>query len=68
MDSINVTISRTINLGNFENVKLEAGLSRELKSNEKATDVIEAVTDSLFKILKAKGKEAKQIMKNKSNP
>lgn len=63
---IQVSLSRTINLGNYENVKVDVGITKELTSKEDAEEEIVKLTDSLSAILKEKGKEYRKLFKNKS--
>lgn len=59
-----VTISETINLGNYENVKVEAGFSREYSKKENPIKLIETGIDELRDSIKVK---AKQIRKKRKD-
>ena len=66
-DKVWVTISRTINLGNYENIKIEAGLSQTLKPDDNQLALMEALCDMTFHVIKQKGKEYKTILKPKKD-
>lgn len=65
-EQIWVTISRTINLGNYESIKVEAGTSYSLLSSEQDRfEEIREISDSLFLLVKQKSKEFKRELKPK---
>jgi hypothetical protein len=66
-DKIWVTISRTIKLANYNNLRIEAGLSRTLLPKENPYALIEVVSDEIFATLKKKGKEYKKVLKPKKS-
>ena len=47
-DKVWVSVEFTVNLGNYENVKIAGGISRTLKSNENPFEIREEMTDQLF--------------------
>lgn len=63
-DKIWVTVSATINLGNYENTKIDAGMSRTYKKKEDPLEVIEDVTDELITFVKETKKSIKNDSKN----
>jgi uncharacterized protein (DUF2147 family) len=65
-DKVWVTIDRTINLGNYENLKISAGMSRTLKENDEAAEILSDVADEVFQELSAKSRQyKKQLTKPK---
>ena len=60
-DKVWVTIGPTINLGNFENIKIDVGRSRTIKKNDDPNELIEAIMNELIKIVEKKG----IVIKNK---
>lgn len=66
-DKVWVTISRTINLGNYENIKIDAGMSQTLLEKEDRKAVLEDVCDATFEIILLKSREYKhQLTKKKT--
>ena len=59
-----VTIDRTINLGNFESIKISAGLSRTIGIND-PTDLLDTVCDEVFAVVRERSKEYKRVLKPK---
>jgi phosphosulfolactate synthase (CoM biosynthesis protein A) len=68
-DQIWVTISRTINLGNYSNVKIEVGASQTVISEKYPIVAMSELCDEVFEVLKEKGKKYKKELKktNKSD-
>lgn len=64
-DKVWVTIERTINLGNYESVKVVAGLSRTIGKND-PTDLLDNVCDEVFEVVRSRSKEYKRVLKLKS--
>lgn len=66
-DKVWVTLSRTINLGNYENIKIDAGISQTITDlhDDLAFKLMESLSDQVFDILLEKGKEYKRILKPK---
>lgn len=65
-DRIKVNLSRTINLGNYESIKIEVGL--ETAINDDAVDTFAAigsVTDSLIESIVLQSKKFKRAVKPK---
>lgn len=56
-----ITVSHTVNLGNFNSVKVEAGYSKTYTEKD-PTKLIEADTEALAAVL---SKKAKKLKKNK---
>lgn len=65
-DKVWVTISRTINLGNYESIKIDAGMSQTIPKKGSAGILLEDVSDAVFGIVKAKSKEYKRELKRKT--
>lgn len=64
-DKVWVTISRTINLGNYENLKIDAGMSQTIGIND-PLDLLDKVCDDVQLIVSQKAKEYKhELMKPK---
>jgi hypothetical protein len=64
-DKVWVTIERTMNLGNYESVKVIAGLSRTIAKND-PIELLEEVTDEVFYAVKQKSlKYKKELIKKK---
>ena len=49
-----VTVSTTINLGNYENTKIEVGRSQTIKRKDNPLEIIDDITDELLEILDEK--------------
>lgn len=63
-DKIWVTVGYTINLGNYENFRIEVGRSQTTKKNENPNKLIDILADELIEMIDEKGKEIK-YKKNK---
>ena len=50
-DKVWVTITRTVNLGNYENIKIDVGMSQTLKPKEDPYKLIRSVVDDLTTLL-----------------
>ena len=57
-----VTISETINTGNYQSVKIEAGYSKMYKEKENPKDILSDGIDELQKLV---SKKAKKISKSR---
>ena len=64
-DKVWVTITRTINLGNYENIKVEAGMSQTLKAEEDPTELISDLSNRVFEEVLACSKRYKKKLKQK---
>jgi len=64
-DKVWATIDRTINLGNYESLKISAGMSRTLKENDEAAEILSDVADEVFQELSAKIREYKNKSLNR---
>jgi hypothetical protein len=63
-----VTISLTLNLGNYESIKLESGYSRTICIGEEPTELIEEMQDEISEVIINKAKQCKkQLIKNSKN-
>jgi len=60
-DKIWITVNYTVNLGNFEFIKLEAGMSRSY-DNEKPLKAIEELTDDILDLITQKGEDARELL------
>ena len=58
-DKVWVTIHSTINLGNYETFKIEAGRSQTIKKKDNPDELIEILIDELMEIVDEKGEEIK---------
>lgn len=56
-----VTVAHTINLGNYESVKIEAGYSQTFM--EHPVESIGIMTEELLQSVKVSGKRAKKLLK-----
>lgn len=65
-DKVWVTISRTINLGNYESIKIDAGLSRTIGIND-PTDLLDVICDEVNIIVAHKSKLYKKQLTSKNN-
>ena len=65
-DKVWVTISRTINLGNYENIKIDAGISRTI-GNEDPEELLEKICDEVNTIVTHKAKQYKKELTSKNN-
>jgi len=54
-----VTASETINLGNYENIKIEAGYSKVYEESEDPIELLEEGVKHVTKVLKSKAKKIK---------
>ena len=64
-DKVWVTISRTINLGNYENIKIDAGLSETRKPKEDPMDTIDEICDQLMVVLARKSHQYEKDLAKK---
>ena len=70
-DKVWVTITRTINLGNYENIKIEAGLSQTITVKTNRTKVLNACSDLVWDMVLDKSAdyyEQLQPKKKKKKP
>lgn len=51
-DSLTVLVNRTYNLGNYESVKIEVGVSISLDENDKGIETLEGARDKAFEWIK----------------
>jgi hypothetical protein len=58
-DKVWYTINHTINLGNYENIKIEAGLSQTLLEGEDPYKLINKISDKLISQIIQKGQDLK---------
>ena len=56
-DKVWVTVSITVKTGDFENIKIEAGLSQTLKGNENPFELIDNLSEEIMEVLDDKKKE-----------
>jgi formiminotetrahydrofolate cyclodeaminase len=59
-DKVWVSIEGTINLGNYENIKINLGYSRSISEKEIASEIRQEITDTLLNELRLKWKELKK--------
>ena len=52
-----VTLSQVINLGNFENIRIEVGYSKTIKSGEEPIDIVREIEEDLESLLVEKVNE-----------
>lgn len=62
-DKVWVTVSATFNLGNYENVKIDSGYSRTLKSKDDPAELREEMINELSEEVLSAGK----LLKKKAN-
>lgn len=63
-----VTLSQIINLGDYENVKIEVGYSQTIKNNENPIEKIKAMEDELEDFLVRKVEEIKGVDTKENKP
>jgi ribosomal protein S7 len=61
---IEVMVSHTANLGNYENLKIEVSEIRNVTSESQTEEVREALTNELITFVMSKGKAVKKKRKN----
>lgn len=59
-DKVWVTVSMTINTGNFENIKIEAGESKTIQEGEDPAELRTEIADAIIYELKLRRKELKK--------
>lgn len=59
-----VTISYNVNLGDYENIKIESGYSQTIM-NRYPIDLLEDMQDTVANIVIEKAKSLKKLLKNK---
>ena len=64
-DKVWVTIDRTINLGNYESIKISAGLSQTIEPKTKRLRLLDATIDSVIEIVTEKANELQQQLQKK---
>jgi len=52
-----VTLSQVVNLGNFENIRIEVGYSKTIKSGEEPIDIVREIEEDLENLLVEKVNE-----------
>jgi len=52
-----VTLSQVVNLGNFENIRIEVGYSKTIKSGEELIDIVREIEEDLENLLVEKVNE-----------
>lgn len=60
-----VTISYNVNLGDYENVKVETGYSQTIPFNRSPIDLLEEMQDNVASIVIDEAKSLKQLLKRK---
>jgi hypothetical protein len=60
-----VTISYNVNLGNYENVKIEAGYSQTIPFNRSPMDLLEEMQDNVSSLVIDEAKSLKRLLKRK---
>jgi hypothetical protein len=56
-----VTLERTINLGNYESIKISAGVSRTIHKDDEPMDVLDVICDEVNEVLLTKSREYKKL-------
>ena len=64
-DKVWCTITRTINLGNYESIKVEAGISETVDSKRPKMNRLSEICDEVFDIVFSESKTYKRILKKK---
>ena len=52
-----VTLSQVVNLGNFENIRIEVGYSKTIKSGQEPIDIVREIEEDLESLLVEKVNE-----------
>lgn len=65
MDRIKVQLSRTINLGNYESIKVELGMESDVGEEEDAGLAIKNTTENLIQSILIQSKKFKRAVKPK---
>jgi hypothetical protein len=60
-----VTISYNVNLGDYENVKIETGYSQTIPFNRSPIDLLEEMQDNVASIVIDEAKSLKRLLKRK---
>ena len=60
-----VTISYNVNLGDYENVKVETGYSQTIPFNRSPIDLLEEMQDNVASIVIDEAKSLKRLLKRK---
>lgn len=66
-DQVWVTIKRTINLGNYENITVEAGMQSSPKGSDTQPELLEELCDTVWEIVLERSKEYKRVLKPKKS-
>lgn len=66
-DKVWVTVHYTVNLGNYENVKLEAGFSRTIKPLEDPLVLIDQLCEEVLNVTINKGEEWRGRLKENNS-
>ena len=64
-DKVWVTVTYTVNLGNYENIKIEAGLSQTLLPKEDSFDLLNSLSNTLLDSIIDQGEEIRKEMVTK---
>ena len=62
-----VTISYNVNLGDYENIKVETGYSQTIPFNRSPIDLLEEMQDNVASIVIDEAKSLKKQLKKKRN-
>jgi hypothetical protein len=60
-----VTFSYNVNLGNYENIKIESGYSQTVKENEDPLNLLEEMQDNISSVVIGAAKNLKKQLKPK---
>jgi hypothetical protein len=64
-DKVWITISRTINLGNYESIKIDAGMSQTIQKGFDPDELLLEVSQSVFEIVVSESNRQKKLIKKK---
>jgi len=58
-DKVWVTITRTINTGNYENIKIDAGYSKTYSGKDDPIEIMDEMSNQIMELLNEKEKQIK---------
>lgn len=58
-DKVWVTITRTVNTGNYENIKIEAGYSKTYSDKDDPIEIMDEMANQVMELLNEKEKQIK---------
>ena len=64
-DKVWVTVTRTLNLGNFESIRIDAGMSQTVAPNQNPIELITDLSDAIFEEVSVNIRRYKKAIKPK---